>query len=171
MRELPAPPGSKTLPLEISIIDTGKGISREFLKNQLFQPFSQEDSLQAGTGLGLAIVHSIVSSESVQGKLDVYSSEGLGTEIKVTLDAQLGRSTSSSGSHTNSGLLGSGLSVSLLGFSREHRGEALAREVLENYLEEWEFCVRDDSEPGWGDILIIQCVCAITLFRSLSSPS
>lgn len=79
LRELPHPPGSKTIPVEMAVIDTGKGIGKEFLKDQLFHPFSQENPLQTGTGLGLAIVNSIIRSDSVNGKVDVWSSEGLST--------------------------------------------------------------------------------------------
>jgi K+-sensing histidine kinase KdpD len=55
----------------------------------LFHPFSQENPLQTGTGLGLAIVSSIVTSENVGGKVDVWSGEGVGTEIKVTFPAEV----------------------------------------------------------------------------------
>jgi hypothetical protein len=44
---------------------------------------------------------------------------------------------------------GSGFSISLLGFSEEHRGLKLAREVLEGYLEDWSFVIHDESDPGW----------------------
>ncbi|WFD19479.1 hypothetical protein MCAP1_001709 [Malassezia caprae] len=48
--------------------DTGCGISRSFLDQHLFQPFSQEDPLKGGTGLGLSIVNELrvhASSASV----------------------------------------------------------------------------------------------------------
>ena len=54
-----------TMRVELSVVDTGKGISQDFLKNQLFHPFSQENPLQTGTGLGLAIVSSIVQVRRV----------------------------------------------------------------------------------------------------------
>ena len=61
---------------------------RVYLQNHLFHPFSQENPLQTGTGLGLAIVNSIVRSRSVDGKVDVWSAEGVGTEIKKVLELQ-----------------------------------------------------------------------------------
>ncbi|CAG8519298.1 3351_t:CDS:2 [Paraglomus occultum] len=67
-----------------TITDTGHGISPQFLTTELFQPFSQEDSLRVGTGLGLSIVRSLV--EKLNGELDVKSTLGIGTSVKIWLD-------------------------------------------------------------------------------------
>lgn len=45
--------------ISLTVTDSGKGISEEFLKTHLFTPFAQEDSLSPGTGLGLSIVKHI----------------------------------------------------------------------------------------------------------------
>lgn len=63
--------------------DSGKGISREFLKTRLFTPFSQENPLASGTGLGMSIVRQIV--EMLGGEIDVKSELGKGTEVTVSL--------------------------------------------------------------------------------------
>ncbi|CAZ84335.1 unnamed protein product [Tuber melanosporum] len=63
--------------------DSGKGISREFLKTKLFTPFSQENPLVSGTGLGMSIVRQIV--EMLGGEIDVKSELGKGTEVTVSL--------------------------------------------------------------------------------------
>jgi len=63
--------------------DSGKGISREFLKTRLFTPFSQENPLVSGTGLGMSIVRQIV--EMLGGEIDVKSELGKGTEVTVSL--------------------------------------------------------------------------------------
>lgn len=63
--------------------DSGKGISREFLKTRLFTPFSQENPLVSGTGLGMSIVKQIV--EMLGGEIDVKSRLGKGTEVTVSL--------------------------------------------------------------------------------------
>lgn len=68
----------------LTVIDSGKGISQEYLEKSLFVPFAQEDSLQPGTGLGLAITAAII--RSMGGRIEVKSEQGHGTEIKVTLD-------------------------------------------------------------------------------------
>ncbi|KAF5862403.1 hypothetical protein ETB97_011677 [Aspergillus alliaceus] len=65
------------------VSDTGKGISEEFLRERLYTPFAQEDPLAVGTGLGLSIVRSLV--KSLNGRIDVDSTPGVGTTVKVTL--------------------------------------------------------------------------------------
>lgn len=70
--------------------DTGIGMSEEFQKF-LFEPFTQEKHSEAekrhGSGLGLAIVQNIVNQ--MGGTIEVKSSVGEGTEVKVHLDIEL----------------------------------------------------------------------------------
>lgn len=61
----------------LTVIDTGRGISSEFLRSKLFTPFAQENSLSSGTGLGLSIVRSIVSL--LEGDITIESEQGRGT--------------------------------------------------------------------------------------------
>ena len=141
----------------MAVIDTGKGISKEFLKEHLFHPFSQENPLQTGTGLGLAIVNSIVRSDSVNGKVDVWSSEGMGTEIRVSFEVDVIEDdddsvSSSSSVVSQSPTPGRGHSVSLLGFHTEHRGHMLNLEVLSTYAAAWQF---ELNSEGNGDVLIV----------------
>ncbi|KAL1306184.1 hypothetical protein AAFC00_004286 [Neodothiora populina] len=67
----------------LTVIDSGKGISQDYLNSSLFVPFAQEDSFQPGTGLGLAITAAII--RSMGGTIDVKSEKGHGTEITVKL--------------------------------------------------------------------------------------
>lgn len=67
----------------IRVVDSGKGMSEEFLRDRLFMPFSQEDSFQPGTGLGLSIVKQIV--DSLGGSIEVRSQQNVGTEVSVRL--------------------------------------------------------------------------------------
>lgn len=69
--------------VKITVADTGKGISEEFLRNDLFKPFSQEDSLAPGTGLGLSLVKQIVST--LGGTISIQSGINVGTKITVAL--------------------------------------------------------------------------------------
>ncbi|KAF9786524.1 hypothetical protein IL306_002275, partial [Fusarium sp. DS 682] len=69
--------------ITISISDTGSGIGQEFLENDMFRPFVQEDPLQSGTGLGLSLVKQITSQ--LHGRINVESQLGAGTTITVTL--------------------------------------------------------------------------------------
>ncbi|ODN82062.1 hypothetical protein L202_02378 [Cryptococcus amylolentus CBS 6039] len=162
LREMPHPPNASKIPIEMTVIDTGKGIGKDFLKDQLFHPFSQENPLQTGTGLGLAIVNSIVRSESVNGKVDVWSAEGVGTEIKVTFEAEVideddgdvAVSSSSSVASNNTAIstFGRGISTAFVSFLPGHQGHMLLCEVLIRYVNYWQFEVKDASS---ADIIII----------------
>lgn len=67
----------------LTITDTGKGISEEFLRGKLYTPFAQEDSLAVGTGLGLSIVRSLV--KALNGSIRIRSRPGEGTVVHVSL--------------------------------------------------------------------------------------
>jgi len=68
---------------ELRVVDTGQGISEEYLKHRLYTPFAQENNLSVGAGLGLSLVQQIVSS--LQGEIQVQSEVGTGTEIVVRI--------------------------------------------------------------------------------------
>ncbi|KAJ6577377.1 hypothetical protein B0H19DRAFT_1119550 [Mycena capillaripes] len=178
LRELPrssddAPDETK---IELVVLDTGKGISENFRKNQLFHPFSQENPLQTGTGLGLAIVNSIVKSDSVNGKVDVWSEEGVGTEIKVTFTAQIQGDEPTAPEmepfkfddpiHP--------VTVSLVGFDDDHKGVQLLYTTMQTYLVSWwGFEVRT-SEQTYGEIVLlnedVEPVKKATAERNTSRP-
>ncbi|KAG2413945.1 hypothetical protein HFD88_003136 [Aspergillus terreus] len=67
----------------LTVSDTGRGISEEFLRGRLYTPFAQEDTLAVGTGLGLSIVRSLV--RSLHGSIHINSQPGQGTTVKVSL--------------------------------------------------------------------------------------
>ncbi|KAG6002470.1 hypothetical protein E4U21_003036 [Claviceps maximensis] len=71
----------------LTVSDSGKGISAEYLKSHLFVPFSQEDRLSPGVGLGLSLVKKIVSR--LGGQIKVQSSLGRGTAISVELPLEV----------------------------------------------------------------------------------
>ncbi|SFA77972.1 two-component system histidine kinase PnpS [Clostridium frigidicarnis] len=70
----------------IKIIDKGMGISEEHI-SRLFERFYRVDKARSrangGTGLGLAIVKHIIIT--FEGKIDVKSEVGKGSEFKITL--------------------------------------------------------------------------------------
>ena len=72
--------------LRFTISDTGIGMSPEYLP-KLFDTFSQEDSSATNkfgsSGLGMAITKNIV--EMMNGKIEVKSEKGRGTEFTVTV--------------------------------------------------------------------------------------
>ena len=67
----------------LTVTDTGKGISEEFLRGRLYTPFAQEDTLAVGTGLGLSIVRSLV--KALGGRIGIHSRPGEGTTVRVSL--------------------------------------------------------------------------------------
>ncbi|TFK49898.1 hypothetical protein OE88DRAFT_1645701 [Heliocybe sulcata] len=134
-------------------------LSDNTVKNQLFHPFSQENPLQTGTGLGLAIVNSIVRSPSFDGNIDVWSAEGVGTEIKITFKTEVVEDRNpavtahpdfpASDNDTRR-------KISLVGFGGSHRGTQLLRSVLSTYIVSWwGFELQADGAPQYGDIVIL----------------
>jgi signal transduction histidine kinase len=67
----------------LSVKDSGRGMSKEFLRHHLYTPFVQEDPLSVGTGLGLSIVRKIV--DSLGGHIRFHSEQDYGTEVEVIL--------------------------------------------------------------------------------------
>lgn len=72
----------------ITISDTGIGMSKDFIDNHIFQPFSQEHSdivsNYSGSGLGLSIAKKLV--ELMNGSITVESELGEGTTFTVKID-------------------------------------------------------------------------------------
>lgn len=77
----------KDISFILEVRDTGIGMSQEIQKN-LFQPFTQGNQSNTkefkGTGLGLSIVKSLVNI--MRGRINVYSSEGVGTTFVINLN-------------------------------------------------------------------------------------
>jgi signal transduction histidine kinase/CheY-like chemotaxis protein len=74
--------------ITLSISDTGKGISKDFMRKRLFTPFSQEDHLSIGCGLGLSIVKSLTTT--LNGTIEVRSEQDVGTTVSVNLPLSRG---------------------------------------------------------------------------------
>lgn len=153
LRQVSAPNEEPSM-VELCVSDTGKGISQNFLKNHLFHPFSQENPLQAGTGLGLAIVNSIVQSPSVGGKVEVSSEESVGTDIKITFQAE---TLEDGASALQTPFMFDGVvpTVTFLGFKQKSKGVQMLSDVLRKYLQDWwGFRVQTDGGE-LSDIVII----------------
>lgn len=146
--------------LVMTVKDTGKGISKQFIQNQLFVPFTQESAGSAhGVGLGMSIVKSLVTLLS--GEIHVQSEVGVGTEMKVVLPLQSCPSVVESEEfeerpheaefvQTVHKLRAEHLHVCIYGFPEP------VRESLRYYLEIWYHCTiiesTDDAEP---DIVLV----------------
>ena len=68
--------------IEISVSDNGPGMSDEVLSRAI-DPFFTTKDTNSGTGLGLSMVYGFARQSD--GDLRIYSEEGLGTTIKLTL--------------------------------------------------------------------------------------
>jgi signal transduction histidine kinase len=52
--------------LVMRIIDSGRGMSTEYMERKLYTPFAQEDSFSPGIGLGLSIVYVCLWTDCMQ---------------------------------------------------------------------------------------------------------
>jgi len=73
--------------LAMNIIDSGRGMSQQYMERKLYTPFAQEDSFAPGIGLGLSIVRSIVNQ--LGGKINIRSELGKGTDVEVLLPLEV----------------------------------------------------------------------------------
>ena len=64
-----------------SVSDTGRGMSRSFIEQRLFRPFST--TKKTGIGLGLYTCREVVRASA--GSIEVDSVEGAGTTFRVVL--------------------------------------------------------------------------------------
>jgi signal transduction histidine kinase/GAF domain-containing protein len=139
--------------VKITVADTGKGISEDYLRNDLFKPFAQEDRLAPGAGLGLSLVKQITSQ--FKGTITVDSRVGIGTTISVALPLlqvlPAPRATSVPGTDEDDEFEERvaelrGLRVRLVGFDRNRSSEQNLttpdrsfndRALIENILHAW----------------------------------
>jgi signal transduction histidine kinase len=76
--------------VEVSVADTGTGISPEHLEH-IFDPFFTTKPVGEGTGLGLSISFSIVERHG--GRIEVQTEKAKGTTFTVSLPAKGMRSS------------------------------------------------------------------------------
>jgi two-component system NtrC family sensor kinase len=83
--QVPPPPSSEDRRwLEVSIADTGIGITEES-KKRIFDPFFTTKKMGEGTGLGLAICEKIIKEHS--GRIEVRSEVGKGSTFFISIPA------------------------------------------------------------------------------------
>ncbi|TVY82198.1 Hybrid signal transduction histidine kinase B [Lachnellula suecica] len=162
---------SKSTMVTLKISDSGKGMSSDFMKTKLFQPFSQEDVTAPGTGLGMSIVKQIV--DLAGGTIAVRSELGVGTEITLSLPLENNSpdigdqsTTPSDPSNTMEDPIAAlrrrsrGRTVTIRGFEPIPGTSNLQRKSLlslkasiEKYIREW-FQLEIVTDDGAADILI-----------------
>lgn len=137
------------MPVQISIIDTGRGMSEAFLAKSCFQPFAQEDTISPGTGLGLAITSNLV--RSLGGRISVSSVQGRGSEFTVTLILPPPRVPSPPRPTPS---FAGNLSVAYVAFPKANKTLQLQRKLLNRHFEAWGVSTRSGA-PRDGDLLIV----------------
>jgi hypothetical protein len=149
------------LAVELKIVDSGKGMSDEYQKNQLFRAFSQEDPFQEGTGLGLSIVRQIV--ESLKGKIKIKSQQGSGTEVTISFVLPRAKSDGASAAIPASVISATkGTRIALIEpskYSSEHTREANRRlqSAIRESSEEWfgaQVMSTQTFEDGFSEVAI-----------------
>lgn len=66
----------------LEVIDTGQGMSEDFIKNRLFKPF---DTTKGNAGMGIGAYDAKQFAEQVGGYLEVFSKVGEGSTFKLCL--------------------------------------------------------------------------------------
>lgn len=75
----------------LRVQDTGIGMSQDFLKTEMWQPFRQANALTSGTGLGLSIVKEV--AKDLDASISVKSELDKGTSVAIRFLATFHRST------------------------------------------------------------------------------
>jgi hypothetical protein len=75
---------SETVDLVVS--DCGYGMSEDFVRHNIYLPFSQQDPVASGMGLGLSLVKRNI--DSLGGTVDIETDQELGTTAKISVQTE-----------------------------------------------------------------------------------
>jgi signal transduction histidine kinase len=153
--------------LQITVSDSGKGISAKFQQSRLFNPFAQEDPLQSGTGLGMSIAKQIV--QHLGGEIKVSSRVGVGTRVQITLpgDPEMPADSDDPCSRVRS--QATAKTVYLAGFGRTTPASRFLYESIANYITCW-YQMEIVDDVSFADLIISnECPELLNHFRRTSS--
>jgi signal transduction histidine kinase len=68
----------------LEVIDSGCGMSEQFVRDQLFRPFQTTK----GTGMGIGAYEAAQYAKDMAGRIEVESQPGAGTRMRLLLPAQ-----------------------------------------------------------------------------------
>jgi signal transduction histidine kinase len=126
---VPAKPGPHVL---LEVRDTGCGMTAE-VKARIFEPFFTTKGAGKGTGLGLATSEGIVSQ--LEGHIEVYSEEKVGTSFKIFLPRVADAAPRSSSTTTQQPIRGGTESILLV------EDDGLLRNLLRDVLRDCGYSV------------------------------
>ena len=152
--------------MHLTVSDSGKGISPEFLKNRMFSPFSQEDTLQAGTGLGMSIVKQVV--ERLGGQINVTSQLNVGTQVAVSLPTIPVDHSAGTDSCTRVRALSDGIKVFLAGFDIKVPASRLLYDGVAHYVSTWYNMIIVDDVYSSDLIISDECPELLDFFQQTS---
>jgi CheY-like chemotaxis protein len=72
--------------VELIVSDCGSGMSEDFVRHNIYLPFSQQDPVASGMGLGLSIVKRNI--DSLGGTVDIETDQDLGTTAKISVQTE-----------------------------------------------------------------------------------
>jgi signal transduction histidine kinase len=129
--------------ITLTVKDTGRGIDVDYLRNGLFTPFSQEDTLAPGSGLGLSIVRQALTA--LHGSIEVGSVKNKGTEVSIEVPMSHVAIADTSDGSSPSAVYGSlrnqtqGKTIGLVGFgsSLESEQDSTLYSSLERLCHDW----------------------------------
>ncbi|KFY25471.1 hypothetical protein V493_04610 [Pseudogymnoascus sp. VKM F-4281 (FW-2241)] len=73
--------------LALNVIDSGCGMSKQYMERKLYTPFAQENAFIPGVGLGLSITRNIAAQ--LGGMINIRSELGKGTDVEVLIPLAL----------------------------------------------------------------------------------
>lgn len=144
----------RTLTFHVQV--TGRGMSRDFMENQLFLPFTQEDFTSShGVGKGMSIVKSLISL--LGGEIQVQSEEKKGTEITVRVFMRMCKPDDDQKGHAAvqfekdiQTIRDRKLSTVIYGFPE------YVPDSLSNYIRHWYYCeLIEPTKDAGPDIMLV----------------
>jgi hypothetical protein len=141
----------ETTNVTLLVEDTGIGMSRDFVSNDVLVPFRQADSHSPGTGLGLSIVKEVL--KEFKGSLDIHSELGKGSRISVRFAAKLTKPSESTDDDLDSSLGAQARHLRMLDLAG-YPGHSSSRSVagsLQRTASQWLGCEvssSQDTTPG-----------------------
>ncbi|KAL5335002.1 hypothetical protein BJX70DRAFT_391023 [Aspergillus crustosus] len=141
----------------LKITDTGCGISQDYLKVNLFTPFSQQSILTEGVGLGMSITQQLV--EHLGGYARVQSKLGVGTEVDIHIPVKFVQGESVSSDPDLNVRPNKPTSVHGQALNTDAKRKSAIRSWMSDLLSrhpDYQISFTEALNPGSGDIAVVK---------------